>query len=144
MSEGRILVVDDNEPMLARIRATLSAVGYEVVTSSQPVGNARHLKSCDLVILDFHMPGIDGGEVLASMRAATAASETTCLFYLYTSDERLADDFARLGFDGSFTHKGDEKALVPQVKAVFRLLKLRALGARGKGPPSSRSKLPGS
>lgn len=136
MSDGKILVVDDNEPMLTRIRHALVMAGFDVVTSSQPVGNARYLKSCDLVIIDFHMPGIDGGEVLSSLRAAATTSDTVCQFYLYTSDEKVAADYERYGFDGSFTHKGDEKALVPQVKAVFRSIKLRAMGSRSKIPSS--------
>lgn len=135
-TQGKILVIDDSEVILERIRAALGAAGYEVIATSQTVGNARHLKTCDLVILDFHMPGIDGADVLQGLRQASGGN-ASCLFYLYTSDDRVADDYARLGFDGSFRHKGAESSLVAQVGAVFRMRKMAALSGR-PGPGNNR------
>ena len=126
MEAGKILIIDDSEIVLNRVKLALTSAGYDAITTTQVVGNARHLKSCDLVIMDFHMPGLDGGEVLRSLKSAVSG-EASCLFYLYTSDEKVADTFASLGFDGAFTHKGDEQSLLPQVRAVFRMRKMRAL-----------------
>jgi len=124
-----ILVIDDSDVMLSRIRRALEADGYDVTTTTRAVGTARYIPTCDLAIVDYHMPGIDGGTVIGSLRAAAAASkrEQSCLFYLYTSDPAIAKDYARLGFDGSFVDKGDEDALVRQVRAVFRMVAMRAL-----------------
>jgi len=130
-SRRRILVIDDSEVMLGRIRAALEAEGYDVVTTTRAVGNARHIATCDLVIIDYHMPGIDGGTVIQSLRSARSSggggSEHACLFYLYTSDPKIAGIYQKLGFDGVLTDKGDEAALVKQVKAVFRILAMRSL-----------------
>ena len=38
MSEGRVLVIDDSEFVLARVKATLTEAGYEVQTTAQTVG----------------------------------------------------------------------------------------------------------
>lgn len=129
----RILVIDDSEVMLLRIKQALlaSGDGFEVVTTAQAVGNARHVATSDLIIVDFHMPAIDGATVMASLRDVATALDRRCLFYLYTSDPALAGAYARFGFDGAFSDKGDEAALVRQVRAVFRMLQMRAL-ARGK------------
>jgi serine/threonine-protein kinase len=121
----KIVVIDDSEVMLTRIHRALEAEGYDVLTTSRTVGNARHIPSTDLCIIDFHMPGIDGGSVISSLKSA--ASGHGCLFYLYTSDPKVAADHKRLGFDGCFTDKGNEEALVRQVRAVFRMLQMRAL-----------------
>ena len=120
----RILVIDDSEVVLSRIKAALVAEGYEVTTTTQAVGNARHIPSSDLVIIDFHMPGIDGGTVVQSLRRA-AGDHHHCLFYLYSSDATLRHD--ELGFDGLLSEKGDEDALVRQVRAIVRTSQLRAL-----------------
>jgi len=120
----RILVIDDSEVVLSRIKSALVAEGYEVTTTTQAVGNARHIPSSDLVIIDFHMPGIDGGTVVQSLRRA--AGEThQCLFYLYSSDATLKHD--EMGFDGLLSDKGDEDALVRQVRAIVRTTQLKAL-----------------
>jgi DNA-binding NarL/FixJ family response regulator len=97
------------------------------VTTTQTVGAARHLVDCDLAIIDFHMPGIDGGSAIQSLRGAATATGRTCLFYLYTADPAVAKDYARLGFDGSFTEKGDDAALLRQVRGAFRVLSMRAM-----------------
>lgn len=130
MTIGKILMIDDSETVLSGARHVLAVADFEVITATQVVGNARHLKGCDLVILDFHMPGLDGGDVVRSLRGAVEGSDSTCWFYLYSSDEKVAEAYAAHGFDGSFTNKGDPAALLPQVKAVFRMRKMRALSSR--------------
>jgi two-component system, OmpR family, response regulator len=126
----RILVIDDSEVILARVRTALAADGYEVVTTTQTVGSARHLRGCELVIVDLHMPGLSGGDVLQSLRAAIPKDTPRPLFYLYTTDEIAAQDYAKMGFDGCFTKKGDVLALVPQVQAALRIARMRQIGAR--------------
>ena len=125
--QGRILLIDDSEAVLARVSATLTAAGYDVVTTSQTVGAGRLLPGCDLVVIDYHMPGIDGRAVLESLRAAVQAWSKKPLFYLYTSDKPLASQYRRLGFDGAFTDKGDLGKLARQVDAALRLVRLKAL-----------------
>jgi serine/threonine-protein kinase len=128
----RILVIDDSVVMLDRIRTRLEAEGYDVVTTTNGVGNARHIRTCDLVIIDYHMPGIDGGTVIQSLRSAANAGGHACRFYLYTSDPVIAKEHKRLGFDGVFTDKGDEQSLARQVRAVFRMLQMRTLQRKAK------------
>jgi CheY-like chemotaxis protein len=127
---GRILVIDDSDAVLARVASRLGAAGYEVVTTNQTVGAARHLPNCDLVILDYHMPGIDGQAVLESLRAAVSAWPKPPFFYLYTSDRAISSSYRRLGFDGGFSDKGDDATLLRQVEAAFRLIRIKALAKR--------------
>ncbi len=126
----RILVIDDSEVMLARIKKALVADGHTVTTTAQTVGNARHLASCDLVIIDYHMPGIDGFAVQQQLRGAAAQLDKQPLFYLYTSDPSVVA--LAKGFDGCFTNKGDEALLVQQVRAVFRLSQIRNMANKGR------------
>jgi hypothetical protein len=73
------------------------------------------------------MPGLNGRAVIESFRAATKASGRSCLFYLDTSDEEVARRYAKEGFDGALTGKGDDEALLRGVRAAFRVLKMRAM-----------------
>jgi CheY-like chemotaxis protein len=132
-----IVVIDDSEVILERIKTRLEAEGYRVVTTAQTVGAARLLRGATLVILDWHMPGMNGGDVLESLRAACQNSATRPLFFLYTSDPSIAGAAKNSGFDGSFLNKGDDDSLAQQVAAALRIAKLKA---RAGGAPTSSSR----
>jgi CheY-like chemotaxis protein len=124
-----IVVIDDSEIILERIKTRLEADQYRVVTTAQTVGAARLLRGASLVILDWHMPGMTGGDVLASLRGACENSQSRPLFYLYTSDPTVAAAAKNTGFDGAFINKGDDDSLAQQVGAAMRIAKLKARGS---------------
>ena len=130
---GKVLIIDDSEMVLERVKSRLQRESYEVATTSQPVGAARHLLLCDLVILDFHMPGMNGQEVLRSLKMLGANSGAAPLYFLYTSDKALSRGYRELGFDGALTNKGDDESLVQQVAVALRLAKLRKKLAPSNG-----------
>ena len=127
MANERILVIDDSSAVLAQIKGRLTEEGFDVITTTETVGTARYLRECMLVIIDYHMPGINGEAVLESLRTAAENSGADPKFYLYTSDGSLAGGYRQLGFDGSFTNKRDVEVLARQVNSLFRLLRLRAM-----------------
>jgi DNA-binding NarL/FixJ family response regulator len=128
MNEGEIVVVDDSYLILDRIRDWLSAEGYQVRITTGHVAASKLVQHADLAIIDFHMPGISGSELVAMLREEHP--EAACLFYLYTSDREIATKYEQLGFDGAFLRKGEEAALVPQVSAVFRTIRMRRLAQK--------------
>lgn len=130
MADRKILYVDDNAEMLERVARRLSSEGLEVETTTSTVGLARLLPGVVLVLLDYHMPGLNGGDVLNSLRSASRHLPTPPAFYLYSASEVAQDQMHQLGFDGAFAHKGDLDHLVTQLMPVYRLLSLRALRKR--------------
>jgi CheY-like chemotaxis protein len=66
----RILIADDKATGRELVRTILEADGYEIheaVDGLQAVVQARAVRP-DLVILDLHMPGLDGFGVVAVLR----------------------------------------------------------------------------
>ena len=71
MSEPLILVADDDEDILLLVTTRLRRDGFNVVSASsgdQALALAREHKP-RLAVLDIGMPGLDGLEVLAEIRA---------------------------------------------------------------------------
>lgn len=130
MKEARaqVLVIDDSHVVLDHVRTTLSGAGLDVRVTSEPHGATKLVKGVDLVIVDFHMPGIDGGSLLPMLRRALAPGEL-CLFYLYTSDADVAKRYEQFGFDGGFLRKGDDAALLSQVEAALRTVRMKKLAS---------------
>lgn len=68
---GRILIVDDNPVNIALIKKILSNEGYsQIEATCKPVKVAQMYNKApyDLVLLDVHMPEMNGLEVLAKLR----------------------------------------------------------------------------
>jgi two-component system, NarL family, nitrate/nitrite response regulator NarL len=125
---GEIVVIDDSYLILDRIRERLSAEGYRVRTTTGQGAAMKLVQTADLAIIDFHMPGVDGAEMLLSLR--DGHPQSPCLYYLYTSDREVATRYDELGFDGAFLRKGEEAALVSQVEAVLRTIRMRKLAQK--------------
>lgn len=66
----RILVIDDEEIVLAGLRETLVREGHMVVTVSNPFVALQELKKqpFSVIISDHHMPGVTGLEFLAQAK----------------------------------------------------------------------------
>ncbi len=77
----RILIADDKATGRELVRTILEADGYEVheaVDGLHAVSQARDLHP-HLLILDLHMPGLDGFEVVAVLRREAAFTSTPIL-----------------------------------------------------------------
>ena len=68
---ARILVVDDILPNVKLLEAKLSAEYYEVITASSGFEALELAQSHnpDLILLDIMMPGMDGFEACAKLKA---------------------------------------------------------------------------
>lgn len=66
----RVLVIDDDETLLAVVGEFLSSSGYEVETARHGflAGYLAGHHRPDVILLDIMMPGLDGYEVLSLMR----------------------------------------------------------------------------
>lgn len=97
MSEPLILVADDDEDILLLVTTRLRRDGFNVVSASngdEALALAREHKPA-LAVLDIGMPGLDGLEVLAAIRADETLRGTLVL--LLTAKAQESD--VRRGYD---------------------------------------------
>lgn len=100
-----ILVVDDEEAILNFVKELLSMVGYNVITSSSPLGAIElfrmYKNEIDMVILDLIMPQMGGKECLENLiRINPDVKAIIASGYASEADERakileLAKGFVR-------------------------------------------------
>lgn len=67
----KILIVDDNEDLLELLRETFNAEGYETecLTNANNICDAAHHAAPHLVILDYILFGINGGELCHQLKS---------------------------------------------------------------------------
>ena len=77
MQRPRVLVVDDEPGLVEIVRAHLESDGAEVIAAIDGVSAVAHARaardagrSFDVVLLDFHLPHLGGGEVVRELTAA--------------------------------------------------------------------------
>ena len=72
MNKKRILVIDDDKGLTQMVKLNLETTGnYEVCAencSTHAVETARRFRP-DVILLDYIMPGMDGGDVSSSLHA---------------------------------------------------------------------------
>ena len=90
---ARILVVDDEPVNVQLLEFLLKTTGYDNVTSTLDPRQvvALHLKHrFDLIILDLHMPGMDGFDVMEALKPLESDSWLPVLVVTAEPDKKLA------------------------------------------------------
>ncbi len=83
MSDGRVVLVDDEEMVTQNLEMLLSMeTSYEAVTFNQPVSALEYLKQneADVVLSDFIMPEMNGLDLLTQVKEV----QPTCSRLLLT------------------------------------------------------------
>ncbi|KIE26056.1 hypothetical protein LK08_15890 [Streptomyces sp. MUSC 125] len=117
---ARILLVEDDEPMVELLEAALRHEGYETraMLTGRECVSAGPSAGCDLLLLDVALPDLDGFEVCGRLREA--GCELPVIF-LTARDSRadLRTGFAR-GCDDYLTKPFSLEELTLRIAAVLR------------------------
>ena len=89
---ARILVVDDDPSVRALVRDVLELEGHEVELAVDGYAALRAVAAArpDCVVLDVLMPGMDGHEVLARVRATRGGRELPVVMLTAAADDATA------------------------------------------------------
>jgi response regulator RpfG family c-di-GMP phosphodiesterase len=132
----RVLLVDDDAPLRTLLRTTLAAVAVEVEEAESAAAALARIASRlpDVVVLDVHMPGMNGLELSAQLKREPRTAGVQIV--LLTGGGTREADAARAGADAYL-----RKPFSPlELLAVVDRLAGRAHGVPfGPAPPADAS-----
>ena len=119
MSQGRLLVVDDELQIRRVLRTTLVAQGYEVTdarTGEEALEQLREEK-CDLILLDMNMPGMGG---LQACREIRRVSDAAVIMLTVRNTEKDKVEALDAGADDYVTKPFSMPELLARIRAALR------------------------
>ena len=123
----RVLLVDDDEIMAARLQDLITAAGYEAVTASSGEQALAELQRefAPIVILDRNMPGMDGLELCRAIRDGTHYPGYVYIM-LCTAHDTEEEILAGLnaGADDYLSKRASGAQLIARLACARRILSL--------------------
>ncbi len=119
MSNGKILIVDDDINICELLRLYLEKEGFEadVVTNGLHAIDAFNSTAPDLVLLDIMLPGLDGWQICREIRKTAQTPIIMLTAKGETFDKVLG---LELGADDYITKPFETKEVMARIKAVLR------------------------
>jgi two-component system alkaline phosphatase synthesis response regulator PhoP len=118
----KVLVVDDEEPILELLKYNLEKQGYDVRTATDgqiAIDTAKKFQP-DLVLLDIMMPRMDGVEACRQLRSIPELQNTFIVFLTARSEEYSEVAGFDVGADDYITKPIKPRALMSRISALFR------------------------
>lgn len=118
----KILVVDDEEPILELLKYNLEKEGYDVRGAGDGVQAVEVAKKFvpDLVLLDIMMPRMDGVEACRQIRAMPELANTFIVFLTARTEEYSEIAAFDGGADDYIQKPIKPRALMSRISALFR------------------------
>ena len=116
-----ILIVEDNEKNMKLARDVLQSKGYvtlEAVTGEDGVRMTIEKKP-DLVLMDIHLPGINGIEALRRVRADSACARIPIVAFTASVMSADRSQISAAGFDAFIGKPINLKEFLETVKRVL-------------------------
>ena len=111
----RILVIDDDDDDVEMVDRALMEAGYIslIAHSGEEAMRIAEIQQPDLVLLDLHMPRMNGYEVAATIREMPGLEETRIVAVTGSSGDEAR--VAAAGFDGYITKPIDPDTFVSEI-----------------------------
>jgi two-component system, cell cycle response regulator DivK len=122
MANELILIVEDNEKNRKLVRDILQFRGYQLLeseTAEEGIKLARERKPA-LILMDFHLPGMNGIEAFKVLRAD---AQTSAIPIIAVTASAMTEDRKRIidaGFDGLQTKPINVKEFLDTVAATLK------------------------
>jgi two-component system phosphate regulon response regulator PhoB len=98
-----VLVMDDEEDLLFLVELTLKQEGFKTEISPNAADMMDIIAQThpDIIVLDIHMRGIDGGTVCQLIKSNTSTADIPVI--LFSANENIANISRQCGADGYIT-----------------------------------------
>ncbi|MGW2625319.1 SpoIIE family protein phosphatase [Micromonospora taraxaci] len=129
---ARILVADDNADMREYLSRLLRAAGYrvEAVNDGHLALRAARANHPDLVVSDVMMPGLDGLQLVAALRAEPRTAGTPVLLLSARAGQEASIEGLEAGADDYLVKPFSAAELLARVRTNVTLARLRNHHAR--------------
>lgn len=114
----RVLVVDDDLAVRVGVTRVLSMSGYDVRTAEDGRAALELLESWtpDVILLDMHMPQMDGPTFAAAYRAGRSGRGTCAPILIFSNADDLVERAAEIGADGYIAKHAGAPQLIDAVR----------------------------
>ncbi|ALC18190.1 ArsR family transcriptional regulator [Desulfuromonas soudanensis] len=136
MGKEHILVIEDEEDILAVVHYNLSRQGYRVscAANGEEGLRAARLQRPDLILLDLMLPGMDGLSVCRELKRDAATEGVPVVMLTARGEESDIVTGLELGADDYLTKPFSPKVLIARLRAVLRRHEREAPPAEGEAP----------
>jgi CheY-like chemotaxis protein len=120
MSARRILVVEDNDMNMQLVEYLLEEEGYDIVKATsgeEALAITRDAGAApDLILMDIHLPGMDGLSVVRAIKEDARTSRIPVLALTAHAMRGDKDRFLEAGCDGYISKPIDVKTFVASIE----------------------------
>jgi CheY-like chemotaxis protein len=121
MSERKILVVEDNDMNMQLVEFLLEEGGYAIVKATSgeealAITQNGSDSAPDLILMDIHLPGMDGLSVVRAMKENARTSRIPILALTAHAMRGDKDRFLEAGCDGYISKPIDVKTFLSSIE----------------------------
>jgi two-component system cell cycle response regulator DivK len=123
---AKILVVEDNDMNMQLVEYLLEEGGYDIVkaTSGEEAlsitSNDDNLATFDLILMDIHLPGMDGLSVVRRMKSNDRTARIPILALTAHAMRGDKDRFLEAGCDGYISKPIDVKTFISSIEQYLK------------------------
>lgn len=130
MSDGLVLIVEDEDAIREMVRATLETAAFEVLDAADAQQAEMLLADHrpDIILMDWMLPGISGVELTRRIKRNDALREIPIIMLTARGEENSKVTGLEAGVDDYVTKPFSTRELIARMRAVLR----RSGGSQGE------------
>lgn len=122
MNPRKILVVEDNDMNMQLVEFLLEEGGYDILKATsgeEALALTRDGSAPDLILMDIHLPGMDGLSVVRAMKDDARTARIPILALTAHAMRGDKDRFLEAGCDGYISKPIDVKTFLASIERYF-------------------------